>query len=237
MRFHLFPAIWLCLLACAGCMSEPPPVVEAETASTQGPLSETSGQWEYDMAQFAAIDAVTPSPTRPIVFTGSSSIRMWPLNADFPDRPVLNRGFGGSQIRDATWYADRLAVRYRPRQIVIYAGDNDINAGRSPQQVVADFRTFVSRIRRDLPEVPIAWISIKPSLARAAQLDAQREANTLVETAAADMRGVEFIDVFSPMLDARGQPRPELFSDDGLHMNGRGYALWREIVFPYLEED
>jgi len=190
------------------------------------------------MGRFAAIDATDPPPAHPIVFTGSSSIRMWSsLRADFPGKPLLNRGFGGSQIRDVVWYADNVAIRYRPRQIVVYCGDNDIDARRSPQQVVSDFHAFVARIRRDLPEVPIAWISIKPSVARATQLGAQREANALVKAAAAGMRDVEYIDVFTPMLDASGQPRPELFVDDGLHMNRTGYALWRNIIGPYLEEE
>src|SRR3546814_474814 len=102
------------------------------------------------MARFAADDARDPPPAHPVVFTGSSSVRMWTtLAEDFPRLPVLNRGFGGSQLRDATWYADEVAIRYRPRQVVLYAGDNDIDAGRPPRQVLADFRAFVARIRRD----------------------------------------------------------------------------------------
>lgn len=238
MRRHPALAALLILLSCAGCLSTPAPAMENASVATApaealDPVS--SPQWAHDMARFAAIDAASPPPAHPIVFTGSSSIRMWSsLAADFPGQPVLNRGFGGSQIRDAVWYADNVAIRYQPRQVVIYSGDNDIDAGRSPRQVVADFRAFVARIRRDLPGTPIAWISIKPSLARAAQLDAQREANALVKAAAADMRDVAFVDVFTPMLDADGQPRPELFGDDGLHMNQKGYALWRGIVAPYL---
>lgn len=234
-RRHPALAALLVLLSCAGCMAAPAPASETGTASAQAPDPVSSPQWALDMVRFAAIDAANPAPAHPIVFTGSSSIRMWSsLAADFPGKPVLNRGFGGSQIRDAVWYADNVAIRYRPRQIVVYSGDNDIDAGRSPEQVLADFRAFVAHIRRDLPEVPIAWISIKPSLARAAQLDAQREANALVKTAAAGMHDVEFIDVFTPMLDAGGQPRPELFGGDGLHMDRRGYALWRDIIAPYL---
>lgn len=235
MRRRSALAALLVLLSCAGCTSTPTPATEDTAAAPAQALDPVSSpQWAHDMARFAAMDAANPPPAHPIVFTGSSSIRMWPLAADFPSRPVLNRGFGGSQIRDATWYADNVAIRYRPRQIVVYSGDNDIDAGRSPRQVVADFRAFVARVRRELPQVPIAWISIKPSLARVAQLDAQREANAMVEAAAADMRDVAFIDVFTPMLGADGQPRPELFGDDGLHMNRKGYALWRGIVAPYL---
>lgn len=231
---HPALAALLVLLSCAGCMSAPAPAIE-DTGIAQALDPVSSPQWAHDMARFAAMDAASPPPAHPIVFIGSSSIRMWSsLASDFPGKPVLNRGFGGSQIRDAVWYADNVAIRYRPRQVVVYAGDNDVDAGRSPRQVVADFRAFVARIRRELPRVPIAWISIKPSLARTAQLDAQREANAQVKAAAAGMRDVEFIDVFTPMLDAERQPRPELFGDDGLHMNRKGYALWRGVVAPYL---
>lgn len=233
-RRHPALAVLLVLLSCAGCATMPAPATDAAApAQALDPVS--SPQWAQDMARFAAMDAANPPPAHPVVFTGSSSIRMWSsLAGDFPGTPVLNRGFGGSQIRDATWYADNVAIRYRPRQVVVYSGDNDIDAGRTPEQVVADFQAFVARVRRELPRVPIAWISIKPSLARVAQLDAQLEANALVEAAAADMRDVAFIDVFTPMLDADGRPRPELFGDDGLHMNREGYALWRSILAPYL---
>jgi lysophospholipase L1-like esterase len=236
---RLFPvlAALLVLWFCAGCTSVPAPANETGSASAEGLDPVSSAEWRRPVDRFAAIDATDPPPAHPIVFTGSSSIRMWSsLGTDFPGTPVLNRGFGGSQIRDVVWYADNVAIRYRPRQIVVYCGDNDIDARRSPQQVVSDFHAFVARIRRDLPEVPIAWISIKPSVARAAQLSAQREANALVKAAAAGMRDVEYVDVFTPMLDASGQPRPELFVDDGLHMNRAGYALWRNIIGPYLED-
>jgi lysophospholipase L1-like esterase len=212
-------------MACAGAPGPAGPALD--------PLS--SPDWERDMQRFAAEDAAKPPPPRPVVFTGSSSIRMWDsLAADFPGVPVLNRGFGGSQLRDAVWYADQVAVRYRPRMVVLYAGDNDLNAGRTPEQVLADFRAFVARIRRDLPHVPIAYIAIKPSPARAHLLSAMRAANDLIRSEAARAERIAFIDVFTPMLGAGGQPRPELFLEDRLHMNRAGYDLWRRLVAPSL---
>lgn len=220
-----------------GCTSPGPTgqaaAAPADVTAALDPVS--SPQWATDMARFAAQDADQPPPAHPVVFTGSSSVRMWAtLAADFPRQPVLNRGFGGSQLRDAIWYADQVAVRYQPRRIVLYAGDNDIDAGRTPEQVRDDFRAFVARIRRDLPGVPIAYLSIKPSPARIDQLPAQQRANALVKAEAAQMEDVDFIDVATPMLDAEGRPRAELFGDDNLHMNARGYELWRGIVAPYL---
>lgn len=205
------------------------------TRSPAAAVDPPSADWSADMAAYAAEDAAHPPPRDPIVFTGSSSIHKWEtLAADFPGMPVLNRGFGGSQLRDAVWNADAVALRYRPRLIVLYAGDNDIDAGRTPQQVLADFRAFVDRIRRDQPSVPIDFIAIKPSPLRAAQMPAQRAANALVKTEAARMPGVQFIDVTTPMLDRDGKPRAELFGDDGLHMNRAGYALWTRLIAPYL---
>lgn len=215
------------LLAVFGCTRTAP------TSEAVDPASST--EWAQDMRRFAAEDAATPPPTSPVLFTGSSSIRMWEdLAADFPGVPVLNRGFGGSQVRDAVWYADSIAIRYRPRMVLLYAGDNDLHAGRSPAQVAADFRAFVARIRRDLPDVPIAYISIKPSPSRAHLLSRMRDANARVRADAARLDRVAFIDVFTPMLDASGQPRGELFVEDRLHMNRSGYLLWRSIIAPYL---
>jgi len=223
------------LLGCAGTapVATAPGPAAAPDSTPLDPVS--SPQWAADMARFAAEDAAHQPPAHPVVFTGSSSVRMWStLAADFPGVPVLNRGFGGSQLRDAVWYADEVAIRHEPRRIVLYAGDNDIDAGRPPEQVRDDFRAFVARVRRDLPDVPIAYLSIKPSPSRIAQLPAQQRANALLKAEAARMEGVDFIDVATPMLDAEGRPRAELFGDDRLHMNADGYALWRGIVAPYL---
>lgn len=195
----------------------------------------SSPEWARDMARFAEDDAARPPPAQPVVFTGSSSVRLWKtLATDFPGVPVLNRGFGGSQVRDAAWYADEVAIRYQPRRILVYAGDNDINAGRTPAQVLADFQAFVARVHRDLPGTPVGYLAIKPSPSRASQLPAQQEANALVRAWADRTAGVDYVDVATPMLDARGQPREELFIEDRLHMNDAGYALWRDVVAPWV---
>jgi lysophospholipase L1-like esterase len=224
-----WPALALIALLCA-CA---PVATRAPIAAVDPP----SADWSADMAAYAAEDAAHPPPRDAVVFTGSSSIHKWEsLAADFPGVPVLNRGFGGSQLRDAVWHADAVALRYRPRLIVLYAGDNDIDAGRTPKQVLQDFRAFVARIRRDQPSMPIDFIAIKPSPVRAAQIPAQRVANALVRTEAAHMTHVRYIDVATPMLDRDGKPRGELFGNDGLHMNRMGYALWTRIVAPYLRD-
>ncbi|WP_428480939.1 SGNH/GDSL hydrolase family protein [Pseudoxanthomonas mexicana] len=224
----------------AACVGGPPATPEAPSPSTAGvapriPEQVSSPAWETDMQRFEAADAQSPPPRGGVLFIGSSSIRFWDtLAQDFPGVPVINRGFGGSELRDSTWYADRIIVPYAPRQILIYAGDNDLNAGRTPQQLRADFVAFVERVRRDLPKAKIAYISNKPSPSRAQLLPVQREANTLI-AAEAQRLGVHYIDIFTPMLDARGQPDESLFIEDRLHMNRAGYVIWQRAIAPYLK--
>ena len=193
------------------------------------------GQWREDIAAFAAADHAHPPPAHPVVFVGSSSIRMWSsLAADFPGRAVINRGFGGSRIPDATYYADRLLAPYHPRAIVLYAGDNDLAEGCTPEQVRDAFAAFVRRARSLDARVPIAFIAIKPSVARKSLLPEIRQANALVREYARSQKGVDYLDVFTPMLGADGKPQPKWFGADGLHMNRQGYRLWTSLVRDWL---
>jgi lysophospholipase L1-like esterase len=191
--------------------------------------------WERDIQAFETADQTNPPPRSAILFVGSSSIRLWKsLAADFSGLQVINRGFGGSQMSDCVRYADRLVLPYRPRQVVVYAGDNDLAAGKSPQQVLDDFRAFVARVRGALPETRISYIAIKPSPARAKLMESMRQTNRLIAQYAQAQPGVQFIDVFTPMLGEDGQPRPELFAPDKLHLNEKGYDLWTATVRPYV---
>jgi lysophospholipase L1-like esterase len=198
-------------------------------------LQTGSAIWEQDIQKFEAADKANPPKPGAIVFIGSSSIEHWKdVASDFPDKRVLNRGFGGSRIADSTYYAGRIIVPYKPSMVVFYAGDNDINDGHSAQQVFDDYVAFVARVRKDLPATPIAYISIKPSPSRAKLLPVMREANAKVRAYAATHPHLIYIDVASKMLDAGGQPRAELFLEDRLHMNRAGYDLWRRIIAPFL---
>lgn len=227
LRLFILTGLLALLTACANTSPAPqgPPRI---------PEQVSKADWEQDMQRFAALDTASPPPRHGVLFVGSSSIRLWEtLATDFPGVPVINRGFGGSELRDSTFYADRIVIPYAPRQIVLYAGENDLQMGRTPQQVAADFRAFVARARRDLPKVRIAYISNKPSPLRVGLLEAQRQANALIK-AEAERLHVDYIDVFTSMLDANGLPRGELFVEDRLHMNRAGYELWRQKVAPYL---
>jgi lysophospholipase L1-like esterase len=193
-------------------------------------------RWDTAFAAFAADDEAHPHPPGGVLFVGSSSIRLWnDLEDQFKDLPVvIKRGFGGSQLSDCVQNLSRLVLRYRPRTILVYAGDNDLAAGTTPREVLHRFTVFVDGVHRELPDAQIAFISIKPSPARLGLLREIRETNALIRQYADAEGKVDFIDVYTPMLDASGKPRPELFRADELHLNVAGYALWKRVIAAYL---
>lgn len=194
-------------------------------------LAQDPARFATEIAAFERMDAAKPPPARPVLFAGSSSLRLWPdLPGVFPEYPVLNRGFGGSQMSDLLHYFDRVVKRYEPAVVVVYEGDNDLAEGKSVEQVYADCTRFVDRMRRELPGTEMIFIAVKPSPSRAKYLEAQRDLNDRLRRLAGQQTGVAFVDVFTPMLGADGQPRPELFQEDRLHLNAAGYELWRERV-------
>jgi lysophospholipase L1-like esterase len=192
-------------------------------------------RWEKQIAAFESEDAERPPEKGGIVFVGSSSIRLWKtLLTDFPEHHVLNRGFGGSQLCDLAHFADRLVLAYAPRFVVVYSGGNDINAGKTAEQVFESFRELVSKIRQRQPQTPIAYISIAGNPKRWAQVAEVIRANALIEIFTKQNEHLLYIDVFHPMLGADGLPRPDIFSPDRLHMNAAGYELWKRTVSPFL---
>lgn len=206
----------------------------AFTATGQA-LQSPGNKWEPEIKKFEESDRQNPPPKDAVLFIGSSSIRLWQsLGKDFPGIKVINRGFGGSEIADSTFYVDRIVIPYRPGMVVLYAGDNDLASGRTPQQVFEDYKAFVERVHRKLPNTRIAFISIKPSPARASLLQSMKEANGLIKAYATHAGRLTYIDVFTPMLGKDGSPRPELFGPDRLHMNSEGYSLWKSVVAPII---
>lgn len=217
-----------CLLFLAALLLSP---LASADAVVDTPARDRAEPWQADIDRFARADLAQPPPHGAIVFIGSSSIRLWEsLAQDFPGVAVVNRGFGGSIIADSTRLADRILVPLAPRAIVFYAGDNDIAAGHTPRQVREDFEGFVRTVRERLPRVPIVYVSIKPSPARLGLLDRMREANLLVREYAVRQHAIRYVDVMTPMLDADGRPRADLFGPDHLHMNRAGYALWIPLI-------
>lgn len=171
-----------------------------------------------------------------ILFTGSSSIRVWnDLKTDFPKHNVLNRGFGGSQMTDMVNYADQLIVPYHPKQIFIYEGDNDIGAGKSPEEILVKADKLLLLIREKLPrKTNVLFISPKPSLLRWQLKDKYLDYNTKLEAWTKKQKNVTYIDVWTPMLDAEGNVLKDLFVEDGLHMNRKGYEIWARVIDKYI---
>jgi lysophospholipase L1-like esterase len=194
-------------------------------------------QWESAIAAFEKQDAKSPPPKGATLFVGSSSIRLWKLEKSFPHHQVINRGFGGSQIADSVHFADRLVIKHAPKTIVFYAGDNDLAKGKTPEQVAMDFQSFVKAIHEKLPDAKIIYIGIKPSLKRWNLVDTIRKANRLIEAECRKEDRLAFVDLFPAMLGEDGQPRPELFVKDGLHLSEAGYEVWTKLLIPHLSKN
>jgi lysophospholipase L1-like esterase len=177
----------------------------------------------------------TSAPPRASVFYGSSSIRLWEnIDQAFPGRTVVNRGFGGSTLAECIELIPRLIVPLAPAALILYAADNDLDQGASPEHVLYLFTQFIERIRASFPALPVAFISVKPSPARFWNITNIWHANTLIQSNAPRHPGVTFLDMFTRMLSPSGGPRPDLFSPDGLHMNQSGYDLWTAELRPWL---
>jgi lysophospholipase L1-like esterase len=197
---------------------------------------EAATKWEPSIAEFEKSDQESPPPKNAVLFVGSSSIRRWDLTRYFPHLPTINRGFGGSQMSDTLFYADRIVFPYEPKVIVVYAGDNDIAAGESAAQVEKDFVAFVRRVHTKLPRARIFYVAIKPSIKRWQLVEEMRKANQAICTLTSADPLVEFVDIDTPMIGADGMPRKELFASDGLHLNHDGYVLWSKLVNDAIEK-
>jgi lysophospholipase L1-like esterase len=199
------------------------------------------GQAEAPFAEeihvFAMEDEIFPPEACGTLFVGSSSIRFWfRLAEDFAGERVVRRGFGGSTIADVNFYFDQVVSRYRPARIVFYAGENDLNAGRSPDDVFQDFMRFMDLKDAALGSAPVYFVSVKPSVARISDLPRQTILNAKVDFLAGERSDLAYIDIASPML-ANGLPAPDLFVSDRLHMNAHGYDIWRNEILGVLNED
>jgi lysophospholipase L1-like esterase len=171
-----------------------------------------------------------------ILFTGSSSIRFWnSLEQDFPKHNVVNKGFGGSEMKDLLYYAEPLILKHKPKKIFIYEGDNDINAGKTPEEILKTADELLKIIRKRLSKkVEIIFASAKPSLARWQLKEQYQIFNAQLKDWTSKHKRVKFADVWTPMLDDKGEVRTNLFVEDNLHMNQKGYEIWTAVLRKYL---
>lgn len=192
-------------------------------------------RWEKSITAMEQKDREAKPPQGAVLFAGSSSTRLWNLEKSFPGIPSINRGFGGSEIADSTHFAARIILPQRPKIIVLYAGDNDINKGKKADEVHRDFGLFVKTIRAELPETRIVFIAIKPSIKRWHLVEEMRKANALIAAEAKKHEKLDYVDIDTPMIGADGLPRKDLFAGDGLHLNEAGYRVWTKLVMPLLK--
>ena len=191
--------------------------------------------WEPEIQVFEERDRVQPPSKNGVLFTGSSSIVYWEsMEADFPGVPVLNRGFGGAQLRDLLRYAHRIVVPYVPSRVLIYAGSHDLRSGSTPEMVLKDFVAFCQLLHQPLPEARVYFISLKPSIAKWDSIQMDVAANQLVAEYAGGAPSVDFIDTHTPMLAESIPPPRKYFAPDLNHLSRRGYELWAQIIRPYL---
>lgn len=192
--------------------------------------------WDAEINSLTEIDKKQTPPEKAVLFVGSSSIRLWTnLRQSFPNLKFINRGFGGSHLADVNYYFDRIVTPYNPRIIVLFAGENDTWDDVAPAKVASDYRNFSQMVRQKFPKTKIIYISLKPSPSRKAKFDKFHQTNDLVKAEIAKDKRAVFVDVFNAMLNEKGEPRPELFVADMLHMNEKGYEIWRGLLEKYLK--
>ena len=203
------------------------------TAQEQGPE-----RWEETIQKFEKRDQEQAPKQGAILFVGSSSIAMWRDVADyFPEHSVLNRGFGGSQFSDVIYYADRVIYPYKPSKVFVYEGDNDISGGDTPKSILKEAKKLRKMIAKNLgKEVPVIFISPKPSVARWHLKGQYETTNALLKKYADKKRHTEFADVWTPALDQNGKVFEHIFLKDNLHMNADGYKIWQKVLMPFVKE-
>lgn len=235
-------AILLVALPLVVGQSAPPPA--AATPPTTAPAATQPGatsrpnlsRFADDIDRFVEWDRRNSFPRDAILFVGSSSIRMWATRESFPQWPVINRGFGGSHIVEVNHYFEQVVAPYKARVIVFYAGDNDVAAGTTPEDVRDNFAAFVRLVRKTQPDTSIVFLSIKPSEKRWKHWPQMQAANELVRALCTAEPHLVFADLGAPLLGPDGRPRPELYRDDKLHLSPAGYAVWTRELTPTLEK-
>lgn len=182
-------------------------------------------------------DSLWDGEEKVLLFTGSSSVRMWEdLQERFPDQKILNSGFGGSQASDLLYYLKPLILDYQPQKVFIYEGDNDLAEGKRIGEVIKTLREIATRLNQAFPGIPIVFISAKPSISRWNLRKKYKRFNRKLARWTGGQPTLDFVDVWSPMLTDKTL-NTSLFIEDGLHMNDSGYNIWEEVITPFITTD
>lgn len=190
-----------------------------------------------EIQNFKRLDSSGFPPKKAILFVGSSSFTKWVDVKDyFPNHTIINRGFGGSSLPDVIRYARDIIIPYQPKQILIYCGENDLASDDNPsaQTVFNRFKQLFVLIRKNLPQVHVAYVSMKPSPSRQKLWPKMTKGNTLIKNYLKTKPRTAFIDVYHKMFNKDGKVMTDIFVEDNLHMNAKGYAIWQKVIEPYL---
>ena len=190
-----------------------------------------------DIQSFKKQDSIKFPPKNSILFTGSSSFTNWKDVQDyFPRHTIINRGFGGSSLPDVIRYADDIIFPYQPKQVIIYCGENDLAGSDTVTSKIVfnRFKQLFQLIRSRMPQVRIAYVSMKPSPSREKLLPKMVQGNLLIKNYLKTKQGTAFIDVYHKMFTKDGKVIKDIFIGDNLHMNAKGYAIWQKVIEPYL---
>ena len=208
-------------------------VLAGQAAQQEAPPKIEPERFAEAFEAFAAEDEASPPPEGAIVITGSSSIRRWhpTIKEDLAPLTVIPRGFGGSTMEDALYWIDRVAIQYKPRAVVVYEGDNDTGRYKVPPAKIAEqFEAITAKIHAALPETRVYVVCVKPSVSRWAVWSEAAKANELLQAFAAKNDLVTYIDVATPMLQPNGDVMTDIFVDDNLHLNPKGYGIWAPAI-------
>ena len=192
-------------------------------------------KFEARIKKFESLDSIQPPAKGQILLLGSSTLDFWKsYQQDLLGYSVINRGVAATQMADVNELFDRWTLPYQPDWILLYEGDNDLAANKTPEQILADYQVFAKKIKTFLPNTKVAIYAIKPSILRVAMLDKQKETNALLKKFARKNKHFYYIDTFSALIDGKGQPLPDVYIQDNLHLNAKGYTIWAAITRQFL---
>ncbi len=194
-------------------------------------------RFEKEIVAYENQDSVALPSKGMKLFIGSSSFRLWKsFDADTKGMNAFNRGFGGSTLKDALYYFDRMVVKYQPSWVFMYEGDNDLASGTSPEEIAAQFEEFSSRLAKQVPGAKLVFVSARPSLAREAMKAKQQDLNQRIAAISVKKKGHYVIDMHSPFYNADGSLMQDIFVADKLHLNEKGYAIFAKQIQNFLEK-
>ncbi|MES2517580.1 MAG: GDSL-type esterase/lipase family protein [Bacteroidota bacterium] len=190
-----------------------------------------------EIKAFETQDSLAKPKVGQILLAGSSSFRIWKnFKEDLTGFPVINRGFGGSQMSDLNFYFDRIIAKYEPKLVLVYEGDNDLSAGKTPETILEDYKIFTQKAKNQLPKTKIVFMSVRPSLSRIKLINEQRRFNKMLKAFCKTNKNTSFFDIQKEFYLPNGELMPDIFIADQLHLNPKGYEIWTVAIRKVLKK-